>query len=103
VNYCKNEIVERDEIKLISGKNVKYVVPQKIKYTDFENITLYLRVEKEQRDVDITIKDFNNNIYIKKERIVKPAEMLKINLSKKSLESVENKELCIDIRCSNEK
>ena len=102
-NFCKNEIEVNNEIKLIPGENIQYIVPQKIKNTDFEDITLYLRVNKEQRDVDIIMKDFNTNIYWKKERIVRPAEMIKIALSKKIIESIRNNELRVDIRSSNEK
>lgn len=90
------------EIKVIPGRNVSYVVPQIIKNKDFNEIKLFLRVIKEERNVNIILKDGNTPIFQKKQRIVKPPEMLRINLSKKLIESISNNELNIDIRCVNE-
>ena len=101
-NYVDFERGEIEEIKVIPGRNVSYVVPQIIKNKDCNTIKLYLRVIKEERNVNIILKDGNTPIFQKKERIVKPPEMLRINLSKQLIESISNNELNIDIRCVNE-
>lgn len=101
-DHVLNKNLKNEEIKLIHGKNVKYIVPQKINNKDVEKITLYLRVEKEIKNVSISIKDENKQIYNKKERIVTPAEMLKVELSKKIIELIETNELFIEVGNSDE-
>ncbi len=101
-DHVLNKNLKNEEIKLIPGKNVKYIVPQKINNKDVEKITLYLRVEKEIKNVSISIKDENKQIYNKKERIVTPAEMLKVELSKKIIEIIETNELFIEVGNSDE-
>jgi hypothetical protein len=100
--FKENLLNKKVAIKIIPGKNIKYVVPQTITNTDFQEITLYLRVEKEKKHVNVIVKENNKIIYNKKERIVKPAEMLKINITKKIIKSVKSSELYVYLRCKNE-
>lgn len=101
-DYVLNKNLKYEEIKLTPGKNVRYIVPQKINNKEVDKITLYLRVEKEIKNVSISIKDENKQIYNKKERIVTPAEMLKVELSKKIIELIETNELFIEVGNSDE-
>ena len=89
-------------IKIIPGNNVRYVVPQIIKNQDFDETKFYLRVNQEKRNVNIIVREANNIIFQKNERIVKPPEMLSIKLSKKLIESISNNEIYVDISCQNE-
>jgi hypothetical protein len=101
-NYIENKSEIIEEIQLISGNNIKYIIPQKIKNIDNENEIIYLRFEKELRDVNIIIKDTKDIIYNKKERIVKPSEILKIKIDKNKINFIKNKNLYIECRCLDE-
>jgi NADPH-dependent 2,4-dienoyl-CoA reductase/sulfur reductase-like enzyme len=101
-NYIEKKYDKIEEIQFISGYNIKYIIPQKIKNIYNENEIIYLRFEKELKDVNIIIKDKKNIIYNKKERIVKPSEILKIKLDKNKINFIENKILCVECRFSDE-
>jgi len=73
------------KITLKAGDNVRSVVPQII--GGKEQVTLYLRVKKPMRDVEVTI----GNLTIPK-RVVKPPEMVVVNLTKQALEKLEKKD-----------
>ncbi|MEA3458919.1 MAG: FAD-dependent oxidoreductase [Candidatus Thermoplasmatota archaeon] len=92
----KSEIAEK--IQVVAGSNVRYVVPQIINNRNLDSITLYFRVQTEQKDAFIVVSDKKKQIFEKKERIVKPPEMIKITLSKKELTSITNNKLRIDVR-----
>ncbi|MGQ9460237.1 MAG: FAD-dependent oxidoreductase [Candidatus Bathyarchaeaceae archaeon] len=80
------------KITLKAGDNVRSVVPQII--GGREPVTLYLRVKKPMRDVKVTI----GNLTIPK-RVVKPPEMIVVNLTKQALEKLEKKdELKVSVR-----
>ncbi len=95
--YIKKELKDKYEIKIKNGINVKYIVPKKIKNLDMENITIYFRVNKEKRDVEINLDNNGITIFRKKERIVKPAEMQKIELNNRIFKNFKNEELFLNI------
>ena len=101
-NFIDFTKTKNNYIKIIPGNNVRYVVPQIIKNQDFDETKFYLRVNQEKRNVNIIVREANNIIFQKNERIVKPPEMLSIKLSKKLIESISNNEIYVDIRCQNE-
>jgi len=72
-------------ITLKAGDNVRSVVPQII--GGKEPVTLHLRVRKPMRDVKVTI----GNLIIPK-RVVKPPEMVVVNLTRQALEKLEKKD-----------
>ena len=85
-NLARFSIIwDKEKIQVIAGNNVRYVVPQIINNRYLDSITLYFRVQREQKDAFIVVSDKKKQIFEKKERIVKPPEMIKITLSKKSL------------------
>ncbi len=64
---------------------MKSVVPQII--SGEEPVTLHLRVKKPMRDVEVTI----GNLTIPK-RVVKPPEMVVVNLTRQKLEKLEKRD-----------
>ena len=84
--YVLNELPTlRKKIVLKAGDNVKSVVPQII--SGEEPITLHLRAKKPMRNVKVKI----GNLSIPK-RVVRPPEMVVINLTEKALEKLEKKD-----------
>lgn len=76
----------RRKIALRAGKNVKYVVPQII---SGENpVALYVRVREPARDVKVRI---GKDLSISK-RVVKPPELVVVELTKEKLEKLEKRE-----------
>jgi len=75
----------RRKITLRAGDNVKSVVPQII--SGEEPVTLHLRVKKPMRNVKVK----TGNLTIP-QRVVRPPEMVVINLTEKTLEKLEKKD-----------
>jgi len=79
--YVKNQIEESPLKPVYPGKNVIYVVPQHIRCDLRSSITLYLRVKNIMKNAEIKVIENNDIVAQKKERIVKPPEMVKIDIS----------------------
>lgn len=90
----KKEI--RAPVKIQSGRNVRYVVPHLIRGKVDESITLYLRVKEIEKEVRIVISAEGKILSEKKERIVKPPEMVKVRLSPDELNGRE--EITVEVR-----
>jgi NADPH-dependent 2,4-dienoyl-CoA reductase/sulfur reductase-like enzyme len=97
--FIKDESEINKNIKIIAGENVNYIVPQIISNINIGSVILYLRVEKEKKDVIINISEEKNIIFSKNKKIVKPPEIVKIKLLKNSLLSVKKNELKVDVWC----
>lgn len=97
--YVKEKPETTEKIQVAAGDNVGYVVPQIINNRDLDSVTLYLRVQREEKNVSIVVSDGKKQVFEKKERIVKPPEMIRITLSKKELTALTKNELRIDARC----
>lgn len=80
------------KIILKPGKNIRYVVPQAI--STQSDVTLYARVEDMDQDVQVKV----GNIFMQKQRVVKPGEMLKLNLAQSHLSqlNVNTSELIVE-------
>ena len=100
--YVKEKPEITEKIQVVAGDNVKYVVPQIINRRDLDSITLYFRVQKEKKDAVVVVLDGNNKIVEKKERIVKPPEMLKVTLSKETLIPIVQNEIKVNVWSKNE-
>jgi len=84
--YVLNELTPlHKKIALKAGDTVKSVVPQII--SGEKPVTLHLRVKKPMRNVKVKI----GNLSIPK-RVVRPPEMVVINLTEKALEKLEKKD-----------
>ena len=67
-------------IKVVAGENIRYVVPQFLRHMDMEKLTFYLRVGEEKENVTVTVSCDGKVIFEKRERMVKPPEMVKVNV-----------------------
>ena len=71
----KGEPKERRKITLKPGRNIRSVVPHVI--SDQDPVTLYVRVQDMEEGVDLKVGD----IFAQSLRVVKPGEMLKLDIS----------------------
>jgi NADPH-dependent 2,4-dienoyl-CoA reductase/sulfur reductase-like enzyme len=78
--YVKNQIKESALKSILPGKNVFYVVPQHIRSDLKSPVTLYFRVKNIMKNAEIKVTEKNFIVAQKKERIVKPPEMVKIDI-----------------------
>jgi NADPH-dependent 2,4-dienoyl-CoA reductase/sulfur reductase-like enzyme len=78
--YVKNQIKESALKLILPGKNVFYVVPQHIRSDLKSPVTLYFRVKNIMKNAEIKVTEKNFIVAQKKERIVKPPEMVKIDI-----------------------
>ena len=84
--YVLNELPPlRKKIALKAGDNVKSVVPQII--SGKKPVTLHLRLEKPMRNVTVKM----GNLSVPK-RVVRPPEMVVINLNEKALGKLEKRD-----------
>jgi hypothetical protein len=71
-------------VAIKSGRNVRYVVPQVIRKEDFdERITLYFRVKEVEENVKLALLADGKKIYERKQKIVKPPEMIRLSFLSK--------------------
>jgi len=85
-------------ITVKNGRNVSYVIPQIIRGEKFgESIKLYLRVKETERNVRVIASSGEEKIFAKKERAVRPPEMIKLNLSPNVLNKITGNELIIEV------
>lgn len=95
-DYVLGKQEERTPVKIQSGRNVRYVVPHLIRGKGAEPITFYLRVKEIEKEVRVVISAEGKILFEKKERIVKPPEMVKVRLSPDELNGRE--EITIEVR-----
>jgi len=87
------EALNKREIALKAGRNIRYIVPQTI--TGKSEVTLYMRVNQPEEAVRIRVGD----IMAKTFRAVKPSEMLKLDLSLAQLKKLKEGTKEIVINC----
>lgn len=92
--FVRNGLERRKVIKTVAGKNVRYVVPQMIRGE--EDLVFYLRVKKEQYNVKLILYDGENIIFERKEKVVRPPEIIKIKIPKDERKEIK-KEVRIDV------
>jgi NADPH-dependent 2,4-dienoyl-CoA reductase/sulfur reductase-like enzyme len=91
-------------ITVKNGRNVSYVIPQIIRGEKFgESIKLYLRVKETERNVGVIASSGEEKILAKKERAVRPPEMIKLNLSPNVLNKITGNELIIEVEKDEKK
>jgi NADPH-dependent 2,4-dienoyl-CoA reductase/sulfur reductase-like enzyme len=78
--YVKNQVKESALKSILPGKNVLYVVPQHIRSDLKSQVILYFRVKNIMKNAEIKVTEKNCIVAQKKERIVKPPEMVKIDI-----------------------
>jgi NADPH-dependent 2,4-dienoyl-CoA reductase/sulfur reductase-like enzyme len=93
--FARNEKLEkRRQIILKPGRNIRYVIPHAI--DDQNDVTLYARVKDMEENVQLRVGD----IFTQSLRVVKPSEMLKLNLSQTqlSLLNVSKSEIIVECK-----
>ena len=96
--YVLGEIpISTVRISLRAGKGIRYVVPNSI--TSENNVTLYMRVVKPDKNVVLRIGD---SLLEKRLPAIKPSEMLKVNLSINKLKMLRDGTREVVISCTRE-
>jgi thioredoxin reductase len=96
--YVQENLERRDKIRTVAGENVGYVVPQFLRGRESDSVTLYFRVLSEKRGATVIISCGEKTIFERKEKIVKPPEMVKVVLSGEVLNALVQNELRVDVR-----
>jgi NADPH-dependent 2,4-dienoyl-CoA reductase/sulfur reductase-like enzyme len=84
---------DQRKISLKAGENIRYIVPHTIGAD--KEVTLSMRVREPGEKVRIQIGD----VFTKSLRVVKPSEMLKVNLSLEQLSKIEEKTSEVEVTC----
>jgi len=82
--FAKKEEMEKEKKIVKPGRNIRYVVPQTISAQ--HDVTLYARVKDMEENVTLKVGD----IFSKSLRVVKPGDMLKIDLSRSQLRQLKD-------------
>ncbi len=91
--YVNGKMEKRsNKLTIQVGKNVRYVIPQRIELNDQERkrIPLYMRVTKPLRAVDIVISANDNKLLSFSKPYVKPGEMIDLPLPEKIIEKLDD-------------
>jgi len=91
VRFAKKEKMEREKKIIKPGRNIRYIVPQTISAQ--HDVTLYARVKDMEEDVTLKV----GNIFSKSLRVVKPGEMLKIDLIRSQLRDLKDDSIELSI------
>jgi hypothetical protein len=92
--FAREERLEkRRRVILKPGRNIRYVVPQAISAQN--DVTLYARVKDMEENVQLKV----GNILAQSPRVVKPGEMLKLNLSQSQLSQLNVNTAEIIVEC----
>lgn len=89
----KGRLEKEKQIILKPGRNIRYVVPHAV--STQSDVTLYARVKDMERDVQLKV----GSIFTQKLRVVKPGEMLKLNLSQGQLSWLKEDAVELIIEC----
>ena len=73
--YVLNGASEKDTVDVVNGKNIGYVVPQKLDKNLQGNVKLFFRATNTFRDCTITAKCGDKVLIQRKKKIVVPGEM----------------------------
>ncbi len=114
IEYINNKIIPgKRSIKLLPGRNIAQIIPQKI--TSFEDLSIWIRAKLPFKNADFeiclhgknTIRDKNsqnilNNkiLFSKKLKYVFPGELIKIKIPKDALKNLEKISASFDIEGS---
>ncbi|RLF44688.1 MAG: pyridine nucleotide-disulfide oxidoreductase [Thermoplasmata archaeon] len=75
----------RKRIFVRKGRNLRYIVPQLLSGKDVDKIRFAFRVKEEMENVRVVVKTGNEEIEERKEMIVRPSEMVKIEVESKEI------------------
>ena len=83
--YVLKGAAQKDTVDVVNGKNVGYVVPQKLDKNLEGNVKLFFRATNTFRDCTITAKCGENVLIKRKKKIVVPGEMETLLLTQAKL------------------
>ena len=86
----------KSPVTVTTGRNVRYVVPQTIR-GEVPDVTFCLRVKEIEKNVNVVISSDGRIISEKKERIVRPPEMIKVHISPDELTALGN-EVTVEVK-----
>ncbi|PIV20355.1 MAG: pyridine nucleotide-disulfide oxidoreductase [Deltaproteobacteria bacterium CG03_land_8_20_14_0_80_45_14] len=81
----KGDLGKKGKIILRPGRNIRSIVPQTI--SGQNDVTLYIRIKEMEEKVQLRIGAIYNQAF----RVVKPSEIIKVNLLQKELNSLRGK------------
>lgn len=88
VKFCRNELADGTFIPAVPGENVRYVVPSRVLQQGHKHF--FLRSSKVMDSALLEVKNpSGENIFSRKLRYVKPAEMIAFELEDFSADSLE--------------
>ena len=85
--YGAGKLEQKDEVRTVTGSNVRYICPQRIMPCDEGKAKLFFRVLAPDLDVRIEARSGGKVIASKKERRVNPGEMCSIQIPLSELNS----------------
>lgn len=94
--YALGELTTNNSFSIVNGKNIGYVVPQKIS-KPAENVKIYFRVSNVYKNVTFKIKDGDKVVLERKKASVAPGEMETLILTADLLNSVESDALTVEM------
>jgi NADPH-dependent 2,4-dienoyl-CoA reductase/sulfur reductase-like enzyme len=85
-------------IRVKTGRNVNHIVPQLIRNKNLnESTRFYFRVKETEKSVGVVVSADGDKLLEKRERIVRPPEMVRINVPPDTLDKIKGDELTIDV------
>lgn len=93
VRFARGERTEGREINLRPGRNIRYVVPQRLRGRG--PATLFLRVQEMEEGVRVKVGD----LWSKAFRVVKPSEQIRVDLGAEDLERLPEDVKEIEVTC----
>ncbi len=87
-SYIKGEHQKGEHVKVVNGKGITYTVPQSINLSSPAPIKLFMRVGQPYHQQKIAVKCKDKEIAAFKKKVLLPAEMQSIILTKKHLQSI---------------
>lgn len=89
-NYVLNGKTEHNEVEVINGKNIGYVVPQRLDKNIEGSVKLFFRVTNTFRDCTITAKCGDTILVQRKKKIAVPGEMETLLLTDKKIAEADS-------------
>ncbi|OCL26867.1 pyridine nucleotide-disulfide oxidoreductase [Orenia metallireducens] len=89
----------KKEVSIVAGDNIGYIVPHKVteKIEGRKRVELYMRGKRPMKNARIVVMDGDEELFSKKERYVKPAEMISIPLPEKMIEQLASNRVEVKI------
>ena len=89
----KGNLEKKGKITLMPGRNIRSIVPQTI--SGQNDVILYIRVKDMEEKVRLRVGDIYNQAF----RVVKPSEMIKVNLLQNELKPLKERTTELIVEC----